>query len=296
MNVKKQTNPAKKEIKLTNPDKLMVGSVTKMEILNYYKKAASYMMPYFEKRNLSLVACPKGLEQGCYFRKNLNSGIGSESSEKQPIIFTKPEDIFEAVQNNTVEFHGFGSIHGKGGKTVNNDEAADGKPDVMVFDLDPGEGVGQAAVHQGVRDLKSILDELNLKSFLKTSGNKGYHIYIPIKPMKDWERFIDFSRAVAELMQTKWPNKYTSNVRLEHRNGKIFVDWLRNGRGATCVLPFSIRAKPGAKVSMPIYWHELARIAPDSISIEKALARIKNYPESDPWADFFEVQKLQGIG
>jgi len=133
--------------------------------------------------------------------------------------------------------------------------------------------------------VKSILDELQLKSYLKTSGGKGYHVLVPLKPSADWEKFYDFAKQVAVVMENKWPERYTSNVRKASRKGRIFIDWIRNARGATSIAPYSLRARKGAKVSMPISWDELYTVAPDSINMEEAILRIEG---KDPWEDFFK--------
>ena len=178
----------------------------------------------------------------------------------------------------TLEFHIWGS---------HVDELE--KPDMMVFDLDPDEGMDLDEVRQGVKDVKSILTELSLKSYLKTSGGKGYHVVVPLKSTVSWDTFHDFARRVAEVMEQKWPDRYTSNVRKAKRTNKIFIDWIRNGRGATSIAPYSIRARKGAKVSMPIAWEELDTIAPDGISMMDAIARLS---ASDPWEHFFENNQM----
>jgi bifunctional non-homologous end joining protein LigD len=185
--------------------------------------------------------------------------------------------LISEAQMGTLEFHTWGS-------RADNLE----KPDIMVFDLDPDEGMELARVRQGVKDLKSILDELALTSFLKTSGGKGYHIVIPFRPSIPWDRFSEFARNVAEVMEQRWPDRYTSNIRKVKRKDKIFIDWIRNSRGATSIAPYSLRAKEGARVSMPIAWNELYTIAPDGIDMTEAIKRIE---ESDPWKDFFEIDQ-----
>ena len=143
-------------------------------------------------------------------------------------------------------------------------------------------------VREGVKDLKSILDNLSLKSFLKTSGGKGYHIIVPIQSIKTWKKFREFAKNIAKLMETKWPDKYVSNMRKEKRKNKIFIDWVRNTKGATSVAPYSIRIRKNATVSMPISWNELDKIKPDEITIELAIKRLKR---KDPWEDFFDVEQ-----
>ena len=143
-------------------------------------------------------------------------------------------------------------------------------------------------VRQGVKDIKSVLDQLSLHSYLKTSGGKGYHVVVPFKPFVGWEPFHDFARSVAEVMEQKWPDRYTSNVRKDKRKNKIFIDWIRNGRGATSIAPYSIRARKGAHVSMPITWKELDTVAPDGVNMSDALLRVSG---NDPWEDFYKTNQ-----
>jgi bifunctional non-homologous end joining protein LigD len=232
------------------------------------------------------VRCPKGVNQTCFYKKHPGSklkGIAtlpiSKDSEEYFYIENKSGLISEA-QMGTLEFHTWGS-------RVDNLE----KPDMMVFDLDPDEGMDIERVRQGVRDIKIILSDLLLNSYLKTSGGKGYHIVVPLKSSVTWDTFHDFARGVAEVMEQKWPDRYTSNVRKAKRKDKIFIDWIRNARGATSIAPYSLRARKGAKVSMPIAWEELDTISPDDINMEEALLRLDG---DDPWKDFFlNNQKLK---
>ena len=175
---------------------------------------------------------------------------------------------------NTLEFHVWGSR-----------AARPERPDVMVFDLDPDEGLDLQAVRQGVRDLKRILDDLNLKSYLKTSGGKGYHVAVPFQPSMGWNAFRDFAKGIVGIMTEKWPDRYTGNVRKASRRGRIFVDWIRNTRGATSVAPWSVRRRPGLPVSMPIAWSELNKVAPAGIDMAEAVRRLKR---KDPWEGFWD--------
>jgi bifunctional non-homologous end joining protein LigD len=140
-------------------------------------------------------------------------------------------------------------------------------------------------VRLGAEDLKSVLDSLSVKSYLKTSGGKGYHIVVPFKAHADWEAFCNFAKGVAEYMESKWPDRYTANVRKISRKGRIFIDWIRNTRGATSIAPYSVRARQGARVSMPIGWEELYSVAPDGITMEEAIRRLA---ADDPWKDFIK--------
>ena len=174
---------------------------------------------------------------------------------------------------NSIEFH----IWGSNVADINH-------PNIMVFDLDPDENLSLKKLREGVTDLKSILDELKLKSFLKTSGGKGYHIVVPINNVT-WNQFKTISKNIARLMEEKWKDKYTTNIRKEKRKGKIFIDWQRNIKGATFVAPYSLRARSNLPVSFPISWNELDKIKPNQITLRKALKKIK---ETDPWINFFK--------
>ena len=132
--------------------------------------------------------------------------------------------------------------------------------------------------------LKKILDELKLKSYLKTSGGKGYHVVVPIKEKITWNKCKNISKNIAKLLITKYPNKYTMNMRFKNRKNKIFIDYFRNSEGASCICPYSLRARENATVSMPIKWNELDKVKPNEISIKEALKRLKRI---DPWKDFF---------
>lgn len=272
-------------VKISNPDKVLFDApeITKEDVILYYAKVSELMLPYVSRRVLTAVRCPRGISQNCFYKKHPSSD--SKGIVRLPITTSsgKTEDYFyienltgliSEAQMGTLEFHIWGSrIH----------ELE--KPDMMVFDLDPDEGMELSRVRQGARDMRSVLAELSLSSYLKTSGGKGYHVVVPLKPVMTWEAFHDFAKRVAEVMELKWPDRYTSNIRKAKRAGKIFIDWIRNGRGATSVAPYSIRAKKGATVSMPIAWDELDLIAPDGIRMADALRRIGG--GSDPWKDFF---------
>ncbi len=271
-------------IKISNPDKVIFEDpeITKGDVIRYYARAAERMLPYVSHRVLSIVRCPKGISQTCFYKKHPGPGskgivtipvAGSDGETGDYFYIEDKSGLIAEAQMGTLEFHTWGS---------RVDELE--KPDIMVFDLDPDEGMDLSRVRQGVRDLKNILAELSLNAYLKTSGGKGYHVVVPLKPAVAWEAFHDFARRVAEVMEQKWPDRYTSNVRKVKRTGKIFIDWIRNGRGATSIAPYSLRARKGAGVSMPIAWGELDTVAPDGVNMAGALRRIGG---NDPWQDFF---------
>lgn len=272
-----------KSIKITNPDKVVFDEprTTKAEILQYYAKISERMLAFVSNRILSAVRCPKGISEPCFYKKHPMPGSKgiitipiSDDKEKEAYFYIENAyGLLSEAQMGTLEFHIWGS-------RVEELE----KPDMMVFDLDPDEGMNLDTVRQGVRDLKGVLAELSLKSYLKTSGGKGYHVVVPFRPTVSWDVFYDFARRVAQVMEQKWPERYTSNSRKAKRTNKIFIDWMRNGRGSTSIAPYSIRARKGACVSMPIRWDELDTVAPDGVNMAQALLRVVG---KDPWEDFF---------
>ena len=274
-------------IKITHPEKVMFSDpvITKSELAEYYAAVSERMFPYIKDRFLSLVCCPAGIDGEKFFRRHLEGnfvGIKCAPAEDDKYFYvTNGRGIINSVQYNAVEFHVWGSR-----------KSAPYRPDVMVFDLDPDEELSLSDVRRGVRELKALLDGLGLKSFLKTSGGKGYHIVVPFKIGVDGQAFRDFSKRVAGLMEEVYPNRYTATMSKKSRGGKIFIDWQRNSPGATSVAPYSVRSRRGAPVSMPIAWEELSKVAPAAINISSALQRLG---KPDPWADFFKVKSTQTL-
>lgn len=271
-------------VRITNPDKVVFDepAITKAEVIRYYARVSQRMLPYVSRRLLSIVRCPKGISETCFYKKHPGQGgkgvvtmpVTTAGGETEEYFYIEDAAglVFEA-QMGTLEFHTWGS---------RVDELE--RPDMMVFDLDPDEGMDVDTVRRGVLDIKSILAELSLHSYLKTSGGKGYHVVVPLRPSVPWDAFHDFANRVAVVMELKWPDRYTSNVRKAKRTNRIFIDWMRNGRGATSIAPYSIRARKGAGVSMPIAWEELDSVAPNGVNMADALLRIGR---DDPWHDFF---------
>ena len=275
-------------VEISNPQKLIFPNpkVTKFDIVLYYQTVARRMLPFLNHRLISTVRCPSGITGDRFFKKHLETksdGIArvhvpSDKDKKTDYYYIKDiSGLISEVQMNSYEFHIWGC---KANKLS--------KPDMLVFDLDPDENMSLDKVREGVKDLKSILDELHLVSFLKTSGGKGYHVVVPIQSLKSWTSFRKFAKNIAEIMEMKWPQKYVSNMRLKNRKGKIFIDWVRNTKMATSVAPYSIRVKKTPSVSMPISWRELDKVSPNEITMKDAIQRLKR---KDPWENFFDIQQ-----
>ena len=282
--VKKEKGVTLADFTLTNPGKILFKEgVTKGDLAAYYLKVSSRMLPHLKNRILSAVRCPSGIEKPCFYKKHPakdTRGLvkvsvpGNDGKSEEYYYIADINGLMAEVQMNTLEFHTWGS---------RVDELE--HPDCMVFDLDPDEGMGLDRIRQGVRDLKSMLDQLSLASYLKTSGGKGYHVVVPFAPASSWDAFHTFAQNLAKAMEAMWPDRYTGNVRKNRRNNRIFIDWIRNGRGATSVAPYSVRARSGAPVSMPITWKELDTVAPQGVSMNDAITRLRR---KDPWDGFFE--------
>lgn len=279
-------------VKISSPNKYMYEdeNITKEQVANYYDQVAQRMLPFVKNRILSFLRCPDGKDGSCFFQKHLEGSakefkkiniIESSGDEAEYAYITDKKGLVATAQLGILEIHMWGS-------KVKQLES----PDLLVFDLDPDEGLGLEEVRQGVKDLKSVLEELALTSFIKTSGGKGYHIVVPIKPKVDWEEAKNFTGLIAKVMEKKWPDRYTSNMSKKKRKGKIYVDYQRNGRGATSVAPYSLRARKGATVSMPISWDQVDSIAPGDVTLTNALDFMS---KKDPWEGILEVnQSLKG--
>ena len=265
---------ANEKIKLTSPEKIMYkkDKITKKEIYDYYQKVISRMFPYIQNRLLTVVRCPNGSTKEKFYKKHFREN--KYLAKKGNFYYVNNADgLLNEVQMNSLEFHIGGALV----QDLNH-------PNMLVFDLDPDEKLSIEKVREGAKDLKKILDKLKLKSFLKTSGGKGYHIVVKTNNVT-WSKFTKIAEDIANLMAQTYPQKYTTNIRLKNRKGKIFIDYLRNKKGASSVAPYSLRARKTPSVSMPIKWSELDKIKPDEITIKEALKRLKR---KDPWEGFFD--------
>ena len=190
------------------------------------------------------------------------------------------DGLIALVQAGVLEIHPWGS-------TIANLA----KPDRLIFDLDPGEGVPWSVVIEGAFEIRSRLDALGLMSFVKTSGGKGLHIVLPVEPDLDWDNAKMFTQTLAVQMAKARPDRYVANMAKSARRGRIFIDYLRNGRGATAVAPYSTRALPMASVSTPLGWDELSEsIRADHFTVNNLRMRLEVLKQ-DPWTKFFTVRQ-----
>ncbi len=245
-------------IRISNPDRVIFpgDELTKGDLAEYYAAVEALMLVDMAKRPISLIRCPQGRAKQCFFQKHDSGSMGphvkhvpieESDGEVQDYLYVQDvRGILACVQMGTIEFHGWGS---KAAKLE--------YPDRLVFDLDPDEGLDFAKVKAAAERLRDLLADLGLVTFPMLTGGKGIHVIAPLDAKADWpavKSFAErFSRAIAEAE----PETFTANIRKNQRKGRIFLDWLRNQRGATAVMPFSARAKEGAPVAAPIAWEEL---------------------------------------
>lgn len=258
-------------VTITNPDRVLFpeGGFTKGDLAGYYESVAELMLPYVVDRPLSTVRCPGGRSGPCFFQKHpgdtFSEPVGSirlveKSGPAEYLCISSAEGLITLAQFGVIEIHPWGSR----GERLE-------QPDLLTFDLDPGPSVGLEALKAAARRVREVLAELGLESFVKTSGGKGLHVNVPLAPRAGWAEAKAFAAGVARYLAVDEPDRYVDNMSKQKREGKIFVDYLRNGRGATSVAPYSARARMGAPVSMPISWLDLPRLkSPSQYTIENA--------------------------
>jgi bifunctional non-homologous end joining protein LigD len=276
-------------IKITHPERVIDAStgITKAEMADYYARAASLVVPHLKERPVSLVRAPEGIGGELFFQKHGARLKIPGIKHLDPNIDTDHEPLLEvpnaqallgSVQMNVIEFH-----------TWNATTRAIEQPDRMSFDLDPGEGVKWAQMQEAADLVRVMLEELGLRSFLKTSGGKGLHVIVPCKPQLEWEAFKAFTQTIVQHLARTLPDRFVAKSGPKNRVGRIFIDYLRNGRGATTASAWSARARPGIGVSVPVDWAELSSLK------SGAHWTVRNVDErldlEDPWAEYGSAKR-----
>lgn len=278
-------------VRLSNPDRVLYPDqgVTKAELAEYYFQVADWILPYVGGRPLSLVRCPRGRQRQCFFQKHLTEAlpdavkgvtIAEKDGESTYIVIDDLQGLITLVQFGTLEMHPWPA------RTDRLD-----RPDYLVFDLDPGPGVAWQSVAEAASTLRDMMAELGLESFLRTSGGKGLHVVVPIARRHSWDEMRRFAEAVARHLAEREPTRYVATASKAKRGGKIFIDYLRNARGATSIASYSTRARSGAPVAVPLRWDELAGIgAADAYNIRNLPRRLASL-KGDPWEGFAGVRQ-----
>ncbi len=272
-------------VRITHAERVVYPEkgITKLTVAEYYAEVSAFMLPQIADRPLSLLRHPDGLTGEGFFQKNLGPGFPREVGrfdvhEKDGTttyaIVRDVKGLLGLIQMGVLEIHPWGS---------RTDDIE--RPDRLIFDLDPDEGVPWDRIVAAAITLRDRLADVGLRSFPKTTGGKGLHLTVPIVPDLEWDAAKAFTRALVETLEAEAPKLYTASMSKTARRGRIFIDYLRNGRGATAVAPYSTRARPSATVSAPLTWDEVeSGIRGDHFTIENLPGRLRSLP-SDPWAE-----------
>jgi len=249
---------AEPAVRISNPDRVIFpeSGQTKGELAAYYERIAPLLLTFAANRPISLVRCPQGRAKKCFFQKHDSGGFGphvhhipireKDGGSEDYIYVQDAAGVLQCVQMGTIEFHGWGA----------RADAVE-RPDRLIIDLDPDEGLDFGDVKSAAKDIRDRLAELGLTSFAMLSGGKGVHVIAPLTPGHSWDAHKDFARRFAEALALAEPDRFVATMSKAKRKGKIFIDWLRNQRGATAVVPYSARSRAGAPVAAPIAWSEL---------------------------------------
>ena len=274
-------------VALTHPDRVYWddAGITKRDLAEYYSKVWKWMRPHVAGRPIALVRCPEGASGQCFFQKHATMGIATKHLHLVPekgdkiISIDDLDGLIALVQAGVLEIHTRGT-------TISDRERADR----LVFDLDPGPATGWKDVVAAAHEVRERLAALKLKSFLKTSGGKGLHVVLPIKPTL-WDEAKDFTHAIAASMAADSPDRYIATATKSRRSKRIFIDYLRNSREATAVAPYSTRARAGAPVSVPIEWSELGNLkASNQYTVQNLMQRLSRL-RADPWAAIGRIKQ-----
>jgi bifunctional non-homologous end joining protein LigD len=269
-------------IRISNPERVLYEEmgITKAALARYYESVAEWMLPEIKERPLSLVRCPQGPGEGCFYQKNIDAKFPADI-ERVPVelggggLYAAANSVGAVVglvQMGVIELHAWGS-------TTRKPEC----PDRMVFDLDPDVRLPWREVMAAAHLVRERLEDLGLESFVKTTGGKGLHVVVPLAPRHDWDEVKQFSRALADAIVAERPQDYTAKAAKRERSRRIFIDGLRNSEGATAIAPYSVRARPGAPVATPLHWDEVGgRMKPERYHVANVPKRLRGL-HSDPW-------------
>jgi bifunctional non-homologous end joining protein LigD len=267
-------------VTLTHPDRGLWPGITKRDLALYWQAVADHALPGIARRPLAILRCPEGIDGEHFFQKHghgaMPPGIREGVAEKAPyLVIDGLQGLIAMAQLSAIELHAWGAT-----------ESDPLHADQLVFDLDPGDGVKVPEIAAAALDMRDRLQAIGLASFCRTSGGKGLHVVVPLIPKSSWDQVRVFCKAFAESVSAAAPDKYLAHVKIADRNGRILIDWLRNGLGSTAVASFCPRARTGAGVATPLAWNEVnAQLDLSSFTLRKVPDRLAKL-RADPWADF----------
>ena len=276
-------------VRLSNPDKILYPEqgITKAVLANYYVAVAARMLPHVANRPVTMVRCPTGRGAKCFYQRHAGSGVLPQLGEvkipgfEEPYLYiTDAAGLVAMVQMGVLEIHPWGV-------TVDRPD----KADRIVFDLDPAEGLGFEAVIAAAHEVRERLAALGLTSFVKTTGGKGLHVVVPVEPTAAWKEVKSFAKGLSAEMAAAAPEKYLTKISKAEREGRIFIDYLRNDPTSTAVAPYSTRARPGAPVAMPLAWEAVkAGLDPCDYLVTTVPALLAKR-KADPWAEMLTIRQ-----
>lgn len=280
-------------VTLTHPDKVLYADqgVTKRDLAAYLDAVADRMLPFVARRLLSLVRCPEGAARQCFFQKHGTAGLApslkplsvreKDGAEDEYLYLTDRSGLVRAAQMGVLEFHIWGSL-------IDGIE----KPNRIVIDLDPDPSVSFETVKAAARRLRDVFEALELVSFPLLTGGKGVHVVVPVRRRHEWPVVKAFAKSLAERMAEDAPDRFVASMSKAKRKGRIFIDYLRNERGATAISPYSPRARQGAPVAWPVTWEQLDGVSSAAaVHIHDAAGHLAR---PDPWAGYADTRQSLG--
>jgi len=278
-------------VTVSHPDRVLFPDqgFTKLALARYYERVSPWLLPHLQDRPLTLVRCPEGYNKDCFYQKHANDTvpdtigrvkIPEEHGVSWYMIADSLPAVIGLVQMGALELHTWGAKR----------DGLD-RPDRLIVDLDPDPTVPWKCVIEAAQLVRTLLNELDLECFVKTTGGKGLHVVLPLQRVHTWDEVKAFSKGLADHLVRLIPDRFIANMSKQKRTGKIYVDYLRNAKGATAIAAYSTRARPGAPVSVPLAWEELSvDVRSDHFTVAKVVARL-NGLKRDPWRDYFTVKQ-----
>lgn len=270
-------------VPISNAQRPIPGeALTKLDLVRYYEAVADTLLPDLAQRPLSLVRCPGGNFAHCFFRRHAEGGApGGEDASGIPFVCVRNlRELIASVQGGTIEFHSWGSSAPR-----------IDRPDRITLDLDPDAAMAWSTFREACNLTRELLDRLELAWFVKTTGGKGLHFVIPIARRHGWDEAKDLARRIAERLVATAPTVFIANMSKAKRKNRVFVDYLRNAAGASAIASYSVRARKGLPVSMPIAWEALAA------DVRGDYFNVRNVPKllaergTDPWAEYPQTRQ-----